>query len=42
MPVRPLQDLERFAFKRMMCAGDGYTIRIVPDVGSMWLFPSIT
>jgi len=41
VPVSALHDLKRFAFERMMRTGDRHTIRIVPDVGSVWLFPSI-
>ena len=42
LPDRVPEYLQRRAFKRMMSASDGYTLRVVLKVGSLWSFPLTT
>jgi hypothetical protein len=40
MPVRASKDRERLSVKRVMWAGDRHPLWEVPEVGSVWWFPS--
>jgi len=40
LPVRVSEDLQRFSFKGVMLANDCDPIGKVPEVGSVWRFPS--
>jgi hypothetical protein len=41
VPMRALHHLERLVFKRVTQSRDGYALRKVADVGSVWTVPSI-